>query len=266
MEELQQYFTQWVTSAAALIPLGYAFGAGMVSAVNPCGFAMLPAYLGLFLGSRDLVTVSSSGGYVADTAVANVDVASQVARAVLVTAAVTAGFVLLFGGVGILISAAGQLIVSLVPWIALGIGGVLVLLGISMLLGRHVSTDFAARIAARIGNPGTVGLKGFFVFGVAYAVASLSCTLPIFLTVVGGSLAVSSFGPSVVQFISYALGMGLIVLLLTIGIAVFKGAVVAMLRQAVPYVERVSAALLIVAGTYIVYYWLIKGRLINSFL
>ena len=266
MEELQQYFTQWVTSAAALIPLGYAFGAGMVSAVNPCGFAMLPAYLGLFLGSRDLVTVSSSGGYVADTAVANVDVASEVARAVLVTAAVTAGFVLLFGGVGILISAAGQLIVSLVPWVALGIGGVLVLLGISMLLGRHVSAGFAARIAARIGNPGTVGLKGFFVFGVAYAVASLSCTLPIFLTVVGGSLAASSFGTSVVQFISYALGMGLIVLLLTMGIAVFKGAVVGMLRQAVPYVERVSAALLIVAGTYIVYYWLIKGRLIDSFL
>lgn len=55
MEQLQQFFTNWVTSVADPIPLGYAFGAGMVSTVNPCGFAMLPAYPGSFLGSRDLV-------------------------------------------------------------------------------------------------------------------------------------------------------------------------------------------------------------------
>ena len=36
-----------------LAPLGFAFAAGMVSAVNPCGFAMLPAYLGLYLGSNE---------------------------------------------------------------------------------------------------------------------------------------------------------------------------------------------------------------------
>ena len=54
MEELQQFFTQLVSNIANLIPLGYAFGAGMVSSVNPCGFAMLPAYLGLFVGIRDL--------------------------------------------------------------------------------------------------------------------------------------------------------------------------------------------------------------------
>ena len=61
MAELQQLFTQWVSNVANLIPLGYAFGAGMVSAVNPCGFAMLPAYLGLYLGSRDLVSGASAG-------------------------------------------------------------------------------------------------------------------------------------------------------------------------------------------------------------
>jgi hypothetical protein len=38
---------------ANVLPLGYAFGAGMVAAVNPCGFALLPAYLALFLGGRD---------------------------------------------------------------------------------------------------------------------------------------------------------------------------------------------------------------------
>lgn len=32
------------------IPLGYAFGAGMVAAINPCGVAMLPAIVGYELG------------------------------------------------------------------------------------------------------------------------------------------------------------------------------------------------------------------------
>ena len=31
-------------------PLALAFASGMVATVNPCGFAMLPAYLGYFLG------------------------------------------------------------------------------------------------------------------------------------------------------------------------------------------------------------------------
>ena len=33
--------------------LALAFSAGMVATVNPCGFALLPAYLSYFLGLED---------------------------------------------------------------------------------------------------------------------------------------------------------------------------------------------------------------------
>ena len=59
--------------------------------------------------------------------------------------------------------------------------------------------------------------------------------------------------------------MGLVILFLTLGIAVFKGAVVGQLRAALPHVQRLSALLMMVAGSYIVYYWLFKGGLIDSF-
>ena len=266
MEELQQFFTNWVTSVADLIPLGYAFGAGMVSTVNPCGFAMLPAYIGLFLGRQDLLSTPSNAGESSsrDPSVA-VEVPVQAARSILVAAVVTGGFVLFFGGVGLIVSAGGRVIVALAPWVALAIGGALVTLGAYMLLGRHVSANFAVRLASRIGDPTKVGIKGFFVFGLAFAAASLSCTLPIFLTVVGTSLAASGFAGAAFQFVSYALGMGLVVLALTISIGLFKGALVGGLRTALPYVERVSAVLLIIAGSYIVYYWLFKGGLIETF-
>src|SRR6266851_2790390 len=40
-----------VADLATLIPLGWAFAAGMVASVNPCGFFMLPAYLSYQLGA-----------------------------------------------------------------------------------------------------------------------------------------------------------------------------------------------------------------------
>ena len=265
MAELQQFFTQWVNDVALLLPFGFAFGAGMVSTVNPCGFAMLPAYLGLFLRSPDHPSNPSPPAMASGGSAVAVAVPTQLARAILVAAVVTVGFALLFGAVGIVISAGGRFIVTAVPWIALGIGVLLALLGVALLRGYHLSANFAAQLAGLVGEPGAASVKGFFIFGVAYATASLSCTLPIFLTVVGGSLAVSSFAASVAGFLSYALGMGLVILVLTIGIAVFKGAVVGKLQKALPYVERVSALLLIIAGSYIVYYWLFKGRLIETF-
>ena len=265
MSELQQFFSQWITGIADLLPLGYAFGAGMVSTVNPCGFAMLPAYLGLYVGRRDFLAVSPTGHTGASGGSVAYEVPIQLMRALVVAAAVTLGFVVFFGGVGLAVSAGGRLIIELAPWIALGIGAALVWLGVAMLFGRHISASFAARLADRLGDPRRVTVKGFFVFGIAFAAASLSCTLPIFLTVVGTSLATGGLAGAALQFVSYALGMGLVVMVLTISIGLFKGALVGGLRSTLPHVERVSGFLLIGAGSYVVYYWLFKGGLIDTF-
>ena len=85
MTEIQEFFTRLVYNISLIIPLGYAFGAGMVSTVNPCGFAMLPAYLGLYLGSRDLNTSVPAGAAYLDSATASASIPSQLTRAVLVS-------------------------------------------------------------------------------------------------------------------------------------------------------------------------------------
>lgn len=277
MIELQQFLTQWISGIASMLPLGYAFGAGMVATVNPCGFAMLPAYLGLYLGSKEPasspgteqrgvhsmsppVSTPSKRPPLAET------VLGQVTRAIVVAAVVTGGFVLLFGSVGLLLSAGGQLVVRFVPWIALVIGIALVFLGLAMLRGWHLSAPFVAQLTDRLGNPGIISIRGFFLFGVAYALTSLSCTLPVFLAVVGSSLTAQGFLSAALQFVSYSLGMGLVILILTLGMALFKGATVGLLYRTLPIVERLSAILLILAGAYITYYWLFKGGLIRTIL
>ncbi len=122
MTEIQEFFTRLVYNISLIIPLGYAFGAGMVSTVNPCGFAMLPAYLGLYLGSRDLNASVPAGAAYLDSATASASIPSQLTRAVLVSLVITGGFLLLFGAAGVVISAGGQLIGRFAPWVALAIG------------------------------------------------------------------------------------------------------------------------------------------------
>ena len=231
-------------------PLGFAFAAGMVSAVNPCGFAMLPAYLGLYLGSNS-------------EAQEKPHIMRQVGRAWLVGGSVTAGFVVLFGVVGGLISlGARSIVVEILPWLGLAIGVLLVFAGAWLVGGGKLYTGLAARAATKLGDPSAISPKGYFLFGLSYGTASLSCTLPVFLAVVGASFASSSILASAGQFFLYALGMGLVIIALTLGIAFAHGAMVGALRRALPYIQPIGSWLMIVAGAYIVFYWLTIGGLL----
>jgi len=105
-------------------------------------------------------------------------------------------------------------------------------------------------------------MKGYFIFGISYGTASLSCTLPIFLAVVGISVA-GRGAPSVLSdFLLFALGMGIVIIALTLGMAFFKTAMVGALRKALPYIQPVGSWLMVIAGTYIVFYWLTVGGIL----
>ncbi len=248
--EIQVYVSQILAQAASLLPFGYSYGAGMVSAVNPCGFAMLPVYLSLYLGVEDESFSRRSG-------------VRRIFQAVWVSLVVTCGFALLFGIVGGLVSAGGAFLNPVMPWISVIVAFLLVVLGIFLLSGRHISLPFVLQFATKIGDPRHISLKGFFLFGLAFGATSLSCTLPIFLAVVGSSLTSGGFLTGFLQFVSYIAGMGTVLLILTIGIAFVKeGVVVGTFRKIVPYVQKISAILLLLAGGYIMYYWLSSGLLV----
>ena len=241
--------SNFLSRVADLFPLGFAFSAGMVSAVNPCGFAMLPAYLGLFLGD--------------DRASAERGVTARLRHAVLVGSTMTGGFVLMFAAVGVPIGLGARGLVEFFPWVGLGIGVLLAVTGAYLLSGGTLYSALAMRLSARFGGPGRSGVRGYFTFGIGYGTASLSCTLPIFLAVIGGTFTASTFLDSVFQFLLYGLGMGTVILALTIGMAVFKGALVGSMRRMLPYIGTVSAVMLLVAGAFIVYYWLTIGELLE---
>lgn len=221
--------------------------AGMASAVNPCGFAMLPAYLGLYLGSNA-------------AAEAGLSLPRTLLRALVVGAAVSAGFILLFGVVGAAVGLSASFVSAVLPALGLVVGVGLVAAGAWLVGGGKLYTNLAARAANRLGNPNQTNIRSYFTFGLSYGTASLSCTLPIFIAVVGIGVAGSSPATVVGNFFFYALGMGLVILAMTLGMAVFKGAMVAWMRKALPYIQPIAAGFMVLAGTYIVFYWLTVGR------
>ena len=221
------------------LPLAYAFAAGMAATVNPCGFVMLPTLVSYYLGTKDAAYTESS-------------VWRRAASGLGVGLAATAGFVALFAVVGAIVSAGGHALIAAFPWFGFGIGAALALLGIWLLLsGRSLGVG----VLHQIQPPTQRSPVGLLLFGVAYGAASLSCTLPIFLVVVGGALASSGLAAGVLQFVSYALGMGAVLVAVSLATALSKGAIVRGIRSVLPFVERAGAFLLTVAGVYLVIYW-----------
>ncbi len=249
IENLSGMSGSYLGNLGLFAPLGFAFAVGMVSAVNPCGFAMLPAYLGLYLGAND----QSDAGR---------NPFQQILKGLEIGSSVTLGLVVLFGIAGTIIALGFHSVGSVLAWLGLGIGIILTVTGAWLVGGGKLYTGFAAQAASRIGDPGQVNVKGYFLFGISYGIASLSCTLPIFLSVIGTSFAASTILTSLSQFLLYGMGMGVVIMVLTLGVAFFKSAMLGTIRKMLPYVGPIGSWLMVIAGAYIVFYWLTIGGLL----
>jgi len=226
---------------ASFLPIGFALAAGMVASVNPCGFLLLPSYISFQIGASTPEMQSSPVG-------------QRLGKALVMGLLATAGFVAVFALVGSVIAAGGQFLIRIFPFVGLGIGVLMVGLGIWLLLSK---AKFGIMAASRLTITPKRNPQNIFMFGIVYAAGSLSCTLPIFLVVVGSSLASQGIGTAFGQFIGYALGMGIVLIAVTVASALAEGTISRWLKGLLPYLDRISAMFLVGAGAYLVYYWTI---------
>ena len=223
--------------------LGLALAAGTVAAFNPCGFAMLPAYLALVIRRE-------AGGQRA-----------AVVRAVMASAAMTVGFVTVFGAFGLLTVSVASAVQRYLPYGTVVIGIALAALGVWLLLGRDLpawSLGKGARWAP------TAGLGSMIGYGTGYALASLTCTVGPFLAVTGGSLRNGSAVGAMAVYLAYAAGMALVVSALAVAVATAGAGLIDRMRRGLPYVNRVSGALLLLVGSYVAYYGWFEIRLFGG--
>jgi cytochrome c-type biogenesis protein len=213
--------------------------AGAVAAVNPCGFAMLPAYLSLLVAQAP----AGSGS------------AGAIVRAGRFAAGMTLGFVVVFGAFGAVVTPLALSLERYLPVLTVGMGGVLVLLGGWLLSGRELGVrGLGVRGLAGRGAGPTHRWSTQVTYGATFALASLSCTVGPFLAVTSTAVSDGRGWSLVASLLAYALGMGTVVLVLAIAAATSTASLTAAARRAGPLVSRLSGALLLAAGAYVAWY------------
>lgn len=217
--------------------MGLSFLRGLVAAVNPCGFILLPTYLMFFLGMQGHRPGSQR---------------ASVRRALVVSGSVSAGFLSVF-------LAAGLVSYHFTNWInqnakyatvVIGIG--LIGLGVSMLFGFKLPVS-----TPRLDAGGrTTGVTSMFVYGIAYAVASIGCTIGLFIATLFSTRR-DGVAAGVMNVLAYGAGMALLVTALTVTLAVANTSLLRVLRGGMLHVEKIAAAFVLLSGIYLVYYFLV---------
>lgn len=222
--------------------LGFALAAGLVAALNPCGFAFLPAYLGM-------VTAGASS---------EPSTTRAVGRALTVTAAMAGGFLTVFGVFGLVVAPLIVTAQRYLPFATVVIGVILIVLGIWLLAGKEL-TIMVPRMGA--GGAPTAQLRSAYGYGLSYALASLSCTAAPFLAVIGTTFDRGSILNGVLAFVAYAVGMTITVGVAAVLVALAGSAAATALRRVLPYVGRIAGALVLLTGLYVTYYGYYEIRL-----
>lgn len=223
----------------------FAFAVGMLALVNPCGFALLPAYLGFFLGQEE----DDSSRIIA------------LNRAQVVGLSMSVGFLAVFGLLGIVFVGFQESIAGALPYFSVAMGIALVGLGIAMLRGFQP----VIKIPKLEKGTGSRSAGSMFLFGVSYAIASLSCTIGLFITAVGtSSTAGTSFVDRLGGFVSYGLGMGLLATALTLAVAFGKRGLVNSFRSLLPKINKISGLILLIVGPYIALYGIWEIQVLDA--
>jgi cytochrome c biogenesis protein CcdA len=208
----------------------------LLAAINPCGFVLLPTYLVYFLGMENLRPGAER---------------ASMLRALKVGLAVSAGFMSVFVVIGAISELSTNWLVEKAEWISLVIGVALLVLGIAMLFGYRLPfTTPKLDVGERDRS-----VRAMYVFGLAYAVASIGCTIPLFTAVVLGSFSTKGLTTGITAVALYGIGMALVVTSLTVTLAFANTAFLRVLRRGMVWFEQLAGILLVLTGMYLCWYW-----------
>jgi cytochrome c biogenesis protein CcdA len=205
-------------------------GAGIMAAFNPCGVAMLPSYIVRLLTGRE----------------------RRIWDGLWAGLLMTVGFLLVFLIAGVISAVFAAVLGKAVAWIALIVGVGFTIMGILMLFGKngisfHIGGNWN-------GKQGT--MMSTFLYGIAYALGSLGCTLPLFSVLVLSSFHTQGAISGLADFLLYAAGMGFVVTIISLASTISQQIVADWVRKSARWMGRFSGLITFATGLYLVFYWL----------
>jgi len=226
----------------SLALVSVAIAAGFVTFISPCGIAMLPAYASYYIGreeseknvKKDFFNGLKNGLYVA------------------------LGLISIFMIIGAIIIYIGNFIKQYIPIFTLIVGLVLIIIGFFMLFNKNFSIALPVhlQLKKKINNK----FLRFYTFGIGYGLAVMSCTLPVFLAIIISALSTGSVIDGVIVFLLYSIAASVGVVGISIITAMSKVTIMKKFSKIFPYVRVLTAIVIIIAGSYIIYYQIAINR------
>ena len=210
-----------------------AFVAGVFATFNPCGFAMLPAYLSLaILDSQEVRSRRI-----------------QVAKALKFSGLMGVGIVGVFAIFSLIIFPISTSIQKYLPYVTSFLGVLILLFGVALLFKGPV-------LLKKIWSPNvspTGSWVTYILYGVTFALGSISCTIGPFLAVTSTTLG-ASLVESLLTYVLYGLGFVATISILAIFTALSKDLLIKKIRGAGGALEKFMGGLMALIGLYLIYF------------
>ncbi|MHA2278519.1 MAG: cytochrome c biogenesis CcdA family protein [Candidatus Kariarchaeaceae archaeon] len=206
------------------VPLALVLGAGFVTLLTPCGYVLLPAYISYYLGGK----ITFKGAL----------------RGALTS---VLGIFVVFTAVGLTVSFTSYLIQSIIPYLTLIAGIIIVILGISKAFEINLPL-----IGMSVGQ--RIKATGFFTYGLVYAFTASGCTFPIFFSVILYASLTPGLG-ALITMIIYSVGVAIPLIITAILASKINDLVLTRLTNYLPMLHKGTGIVLIITGVYLIYYW-----------
>jgi cytochrome c-type biogenesis protein len=215
---------------ANLISFTLAFMAGVYTLFSPCTYPMLPSYIIYYMNSKNSK--------------------SSIKKALSGSALCTFSFILVFAIIGAITSILRNLILSYIPLLLLVAAFLIILMGI-VSLKKVNFLSFNIPVTPSKHN----GFSGFFIFGLAYGLAAVGCSAPIFFSVFLYAIFTGGVLNALVTFLVYALSMGITLTMLSVLLVKIRAMVLKKIIMAMPWLQKMGGTTLLIAGFYLIYFY-----------
>jgi len=212
----------------------FSFLQGVFAFFAPCAVALLPAYIVSFISRNNISQQSKIHLFLRGLKLAFFSILG-----ILLIYAIASGFIVL----------AAELIKSYMKYVAITLGVVLIVIALLMLFGKEFSVNIHMKQKEY-----TNEVKEAFFFGIAYAIGALGCLFPLFLVVATQALSEPDTVLGLSYIVAYFIGISLL-MIITIMTSIFaQDFINKKIRSILPYMQKISAFFLIIAGVYVIYY------------
>lgn len=207
--------------------LSFIFTAGVFALLSPCSYPMLPGYISYYLSSN-----------------------TQPRRAILSGIVCSSGLISIFSLIGSVAIVARTLIQPYLNLLEIAAGAIIIAFGVAIL--KKVTIPIPS---IHIQPSRRRGYLGLFSYGIAYGMATIGCSAPIFFSIIFYTILAQEPLGGLLTFVVYALGMAAPLMVITYLVAKAKRILLDKIRSAMPSLQRFSGIFLILIGSYLIAFY-----------